>query len=139
MNSAEWEEIVRALHDLDSVEEGRPVAVRAADRLHRSATPEDVPRLLRLLQDESFFVREAVAWPLSELAGATHLAELLQAYQRGFDEGHDNDGFAAALADMAEVGPAAVRQALQPLVCSSDESLRRNAIWLLQFCGERSG
>src|SRR5262245_13534968 len=94
MLEREWEEVVDALRDLDDV----GAAVRAAEHLHRSATLDDVPRLLRLLQDERFFVREAAAWPLSELAGATYLQELLQAYQRGFDEGHDNDGFSAALA-----------------------------------------
>ena len=127
-----WDEIVEALHDLDDID----AAVRAAERLHRSATPDDVPRLLRLLQDESFFVREAAAWPLSELAGPQYLPELLQAYQRGFDQRHDNDGFSTTLIDMATSSPVAVREALQPLIDSTNESLRNNATWLLEFCSK---
>jgi hypothetical protein len=134
MNAEEWEKLVQVLRDLDSVHKGRSVAVRAAEHLHRSATSEDVPRLLILLQDENFFVCEAAAWPLTELTGATYLSELLLAYPRGFDEGHDNDGFSAALADMAQTDPASVRQALQPLVRSSDATMQGNANWLLRPC-----
>jgi hypothetical protein len=136
MNVADWEAIVHDLHDLDSMDADQPVALRAAERLHHSATVEDVPRLLRLLLDDNFFVREAAAWPLTEIAGASYLPELLHAYQRGLEEGHDNDGFSAALADLAQADPVAVRQTLQTLLPASDESTQRNATWLLQFCVE---
>jgi hypothetical protein len=136
MTITEWEEIVATLHDFDSFEGDVPVAIRAAEHLHRSARVEDVPRLLMLLEDENFFVREAAAWPLSELAGAKYLEELLRAYQRGFDDGHDNDGFSAALADMALMDPIGVKQALQSFLECADESMQGHATWLLQFCRE---
>ncbi len=71
---------------------------------------------------------------MTELAGVSHLPELLQAYQRGFQDGHDNDGFTAALIDLAESDPVAVAKALDPLTHSGDVALRDNAQWLLTFC-----
>ncbi len=109
----------------------------AATRLHKNASEEDVPRLRELLGDESFFVREAAAWPLTELAGPEHLHELLRAYQRGLDEGHDNDGFTTALIGMAEANPVRVRQSLEAIVHSGDTSMRENAHWLLTFCAPK--
>jgi len=133
MTSAEWNAIVSQLRsDVDP--DG---AVDAATRLHKGATGEDVPRLLELLQDESFFVREAAAWPLTELAGPDHLLELLRAFQRGLDEGHDNDGFTAALIDLAESEPGRVGRLLKALTSSDDESTRENAEWLLTFCAPK--
>jgi HEAT repeat protein len=130
MNDSDWVALVRDLNNIDDVD----VMVAAAERLHRTATPDDLPRLRALLLDHSFFVREAAAWPLSELAGATALAELFQAYQRGFDEGHDNDGFTAALIELAAVDPEGVRQALEALAKSGNEAMRQNAAWLMEFC-----
>ena len=86
------------------------------------------------MKDPNAFIREAAAWPLSELAGATALPELFQAYQRGLDEGEDNDGFSAALTEMAEADPAGVKAALDVLARSPDAALRENAEWLLEFC-----
>ena len=102
MNDSEWMALVR---DLRNVVVDVDVAVAASERLHRTATTEDMPRLRELLTDDSVFVREAAAWPLSELAGAAALPDLLVAYQRGFDEGHDNDGFSAALIELAAADP----------------------------------
>ena len=133
MNDSDWGALVRDLKNIDDVD----VAVGAGERLHRTATPEDVHRLGELLQDESFFAREAAAWPLSELAGAAALPQLFRAYQRGFDEGHDNDAFSAALADMAEADPEGVRRVLDVLVKADDPALRENAFWLLEFCKSR--
>jgi HEAT repeat protein len=130
MNDSDWSALVRDLRNVDDVD----VAVAAAERLHRTATPDDLPRLRALLLDDSFFVREAAAWPLSELAGATALAELFQAYQRGFDEGHDNDGFTAALIELAAADPEGVRQVLEALAKSGNEAMRENAAWLMEFC-----
>jgi len=130
MNDRDWAATVRELRSCDGVE----VAVSAAKRLHRTATEDDVPRLRELLTDDSFFVRESAAWPLSELAGAVALPELLRAYQRGFDEGHDNDGFTTALIDLAAADPKGVRTVLQRIADSGDQGLRDNAIWLMEFC-----
>lgn len=121
---------MRDLRNVDNVD----VAVRAAERLQRGATSEDLPRLKNLLGDEDFFVREAAAWPLSEIAGAAALPELLQAFQRGFDEGHDNDGFSTALVELAAADPEGVRRVLEDLVAAGDAATQINARWLLEFC-----
>jgi len=129
MNTSDWDLITQDLrNDLDP---DRMAA--AAARLHASATPEDIPKLRELLGDKSFFVREAAAWPLAELAGAACLSELLRAYQRGLDDGNDNDGFSAALIDLAQSDPRMV-EALVALTHSDDKALRGNAQWLLTFC-----
>ena len=44
------------------------------------ASTEDLTRLLILLNDDDFFLREAAAWPISELAGPSSLRDLLIAY-----------------------------------------------------------
>jgi len=62
------------------------------------------------------------------------LPELFRAYQRGFDEGHDNDGFSTALIEMAAADPNGVRTKLAELVTSGDPATQENARWLLQFC-----
>lgn len=93
MKKQEWDELIEALRATDNVER----AVAAADKLHKSAALEDLPRLVEILKDQDFRVREAAAWPVSELAGPAALPELLESLQRGFDEGHDNDGFQALL------------------------------------------
>ena len=133
MTEDDWAAVVRDLRNANDV----AVMVAAAERLHRAATPEDLPRLRALLNDESFFVREAAAWPLSELAGAQALPELFHAYQRGFDQRHDNDGFSAALIELAAADPEGVRKVLDTLAASDDAAVRENAAWLMAFCGPR--
>src|SRR4051812_14431106 len=96
--SDEWAVMLSCLRDYDD-SEGMAAAVA---RLHRDATQEDLPMLRRLLQDPDENIREAAAWPLSELAGPSALPELLAAYQRGLEDGHDCDGFTTALIDLAE-------------------------------------
>ena len=130
MNESEWSRIEADLRngtDLD-------LMVGAAERLHRAASSEDVGRLRELLADDDFFVREAAAWPLSELAGVSHLPALLHALRRGIEEGHDNDGLTAALVDLAESEPAAVRTALEALIDSPRSDVQEEARWLMQFC-----
>jgi hypothetical protein len=72
--------------------------------------------------------------PLAEIAGTQHLPELLRAYQRGFEEGHDNDGFTAALLEIPVVYPLEDKKALIALTKSSEDPLRGHAEWLLTFC-----
>jgi HEAT repeat protein len=129
MNTAAWDAVVAQLEALDN----RSVA--AAARLHKEATLEDVPRLLALLESgDNFFVREAAAWPLAELVGPRVLRELFRAYQRGLDEGQDNDGFTTALLEVAGIYPREARVALADLAASADEPIRGHAKWLLDFC-----
>ncbi|HQR99006.1 MULTISPECIES: hypothetical protein [unclassified Polaromonas] len=129
MEATAWTEIMSAL-DAQSVE----TCVAAAERLHAEADADDVPKLLALLETGDFFAREAAAWPLAELAGPTVLAELLKAYQRGFDEGHDNDGFTAALLEIPALFPDQVRASLASYIATAVEPARGHALWLLEFC-----
>ena len=129
MKYTAWNEIVSALSSCEI-----SVCVQAAERLQAEADLSDVPKLLTLLDSKDFFVREAAAWPLAELVGSKVLPELLVAYQRGFDEGHDNDGFSAALLEIPALHPIEVQQALEILVKSSSGSTKSNAEWLLAFC-----
>jgi HEAT repeat protein len=126
MNEQEWIEIVQALgaSDIDS-------AVDAAERLDVRASVDDVPRLLTLLRNEDFFIREAAAWPLCHLTGHLVLKELFAAYQLGFEQGHDNDGFTAALLDM---DLAKAKKPLGALLEIGDEIEKSHAAWLLEFC-----
>lgn len=109
------------------------IAVSACDRLKAAASLEDRDRLLELLKHHDFFVREAAAWPLAELMGPRVIEELLVAYQRGFDEGHDNDGFSTALIEIPDFHPE-TQAVLAELISHSDGKIRENALWLLEFC-----
>lgn len=130
MEPKSWDEIVLALEARD-VE----TAVAAAARLHAEANLDDVPNLLGLLKDGcDFFVREAAAWPLAELAGPTVIRELFTAYQRGFDEGHDNDGFTVALLEIPALHPAEIKPTLERMASSEAVPMRELAKWLLEFC-----
>jgi hypothetical protein len=130
MNDKEWEDLIQGLRGIDHAD----AAAAAATRLHKAATSDDLPRLTDLLEDDDFFVREAAAWPVSELAGPSALRELLVAYQRGFDDGQDNDGFTTALIDLVETDRNASRQVLEALAQEGDAAMRENAMWLLDFC-----
>lgn len=133
MNLNAWNEIVSGLSNPDV-----PTCVAAASKLYADATPEDIPRLLSLLDSDDFFVREAAAGPLAALAGPAAQPQLLKAYQRGFDEGHDNDGFSAALLEIpALFGPEATR-AIASLAQTAEGTMKGHALWLLEFC-EKDG
>ena len=130
MEDRAWSELVSAL-SARSVEE----SVAAATRLHAEADAGDVPKLLALLKSGDFFIREAAAWPLAELAGPAALGDLLVAYQRGLDEGHDNDGFTAALLEIPALFPSETPAALAGIIAAAEEPIRGHAEWLLEFCG----
>jgi hypothetical protein len=129
MKATAWSTIVAALSDRNV-----STCVEAAARLHSEAQSEDIPNLLALLQSDDFFIRESAAWPLAELGGPTVLRELLVAYQRGFDEGHDNDGFTAALLEIPALHSKEARLVLERLAKSTEEPMRAHVCWLLEFC-----
>ena len=129
MKTSAWNEIVSALDASDV-----STCVEAASRLHAEADVEDVPKLLALLENDSFFVREAAAWPLAELVGPAVLPQLFSAYQRGFDEGHDNDGFTAALLEIPFLFRTETKPSLTNLIKVASEKTRGHAQWLLEFC-----
>ena len=119
MNDQEWNKLIEALRATDNIDR----AVAAAGTIHKTSAIEDLPRLMELLKDQDFFVREAAAWPVSELAGPAALPELLVALQRGFGEGHDNDGFQTALIELAEANRTDIETYLH--------ASRNRLIWLL--------
>jgi len=129
METTVWNTIVSALSHPSVA-----ACVEAAARLQAEAGTEDIPNLLALLESDDFFIREAAAWPLAELTGPTVLPELLSAYQRGFDEGHDNDGFTAALLEIPALHPKEAKLALERIAKSTEEPMRGLAHWLLEFC-----
>jgi hypothetical protein len=128
MEATAWSEIVAGLNEAD-VE----VCVAAASRLHAEADVDDIPKLLELLESDNFFIREAAAWPLAELAGPAVLTDLLAAYQRGFDEGHDNDGFSAALLEVPALFPEEAKSCLKRIAAAAGEPMRGHALWMLGF------
>ena len=66
MSDKDWQALIDTLRDGDASE-----LAAAASRLHKSATSVDVPRLINLLDDDDFFVRErGVSGPRS-VAGIT--------------------------------------------------------------------
>ncbi len=128
--TAAWDALVVALRNFEESDQ----ACAVSDRLHKETTLQDVPRLMTLLQDRDAFVREAAAWPLSELVGVPALRDLLVAYQRGLDEGLDNDGFTAALIDLVQVHSSESALVLRSLAQNGDSDMQENALWLLEFC-----
>jgi HEAT repeat protein len=129
MDAGTWKELNDALRDERNVER----AARACTQLQEQATAEDVPRLMEMLNDSDFFIREAAAWPLTQLAGLAALPQLLAALQRTFDDGHDGDGFQTALIELVEADKPAARRVLDGLLGTRDEAMRENARWLLEF------
>ena len=130
MNQAQWDALVKALRDATNIDR----AADAAQSLQRTATREDVPRLLSLLADDSFFVREAAAWPLSDLGVTEALPQLLEAIHRGVQDGHDNDGLSAAVADLAEMNRVPAEAEVNRILKNGPPHLREYALWLLEFC-----
>ena len=135
MDAQAWKELNEALRDARDAKR----AAGAARQLHEKATAEDIPRLMEMLKDRDFFIREAAAWPLAELAGLGALPQLLVALQRTFDDGHDGDGFQTALIELVELDKPAARQVLNDLLKAGDKGIRENAMWLLEFCETAPG
>jgi hypothetical protein len=129
MEIERWNQLV---HDLEGDDIER--MVEASEYLQRESTDEDIPRLLELLHRSSFVVREAAAWPLASIGGPRFLPELFDAYQKGFDEGYDNDGFSTALIELVELHKDEARTNLRSLLESPNPLYRENATWLLDFC-----
>ena len=52
----------------------------------------------------------------------------------GFDDGHDNDGFTAALLELPYLALVATREAASNLSVTAEEPMKGHAEWLLTFC-----
>ena len=66
------------------------------------------------------------------MAGAHVLPQPLAAYQRGFDDGHDNDGFSAALLEIPALFPESQSVVARQLETAKG-TLREHLEWLLTF------
>ena len=129
MDEDRWRELVGRIEG-DDVEQ----MAEASEMLEKESTADDIPRLLELLSHTDLVVREAAAWPLSIVGGPALLPKLFDAYQQAFDEGHDNDGFLAALIQLVELRKDESRLVLAELSASSNPIYRQNAKWLSEFC-----
>ncbi len=129
MEDDRWRQLVTEIQG-DDIE----LMVEACDLLQNEAEAPDIPRLLELLQHESSVVREAAAWPLAIVGGPVVLPELFSAFQRGYDEGLDNDGFTTALIELVQLHPDNSRKKLLDLRNSSNKAFQKYAVWLLEFC-----
>jgi HEAT repeat protein len=130
MTEEQWRDLTAALRDTGSLDR----AAAAASTLQALASAEDVPRLLSLLEDPDFFVREAAAWPLSDLGCTEALPALIRARRLGSAVGHDNDGLNAAMTDLVSMNAPAARPILERLKKSPDAYASETAQWLLDFC-----
>lgn len=97
------------------------------------AAEAHVPELYSLLNDESFVIREAAAYPLARLEGVKALPLLFQAFTHGFREGHDNDGLSEIIAHLLETNQREAVPLLLQMLKSPDEEIRANAAWALGF------
>ena len=129
MDDLRWTELVRDIKG-DNIER----MVEASECLLNEAEESDVPRLLALLKSEDSVVRESAAWALALVGGPTVLLDLFDAYQRGLDEGFDNDGFTAALIELVSRKKADSRERLLQLCESPTPYIQKYAKWLLEFC-----
>ena len=128
MSKQNWSRLIEDLRS-SNVEH----AVRASEKISEIADENNIPELYSLLNDESFFVREAVAFPLVRLEGVDALAPLLQAYKRGFHDGHDNDGLNFAIVELLEENQEEAAPLLLNMLKKSDSETRKFAAWALGF------
>jgi len=128
MSKPTWSQLIQDLHgeDIDR-------SVNACQKIYEVANESHVPELYSLLNDESFFIREAAASPLARLEGVKALPYLFQAYTRGFQDNHDNDGLTATITDLLEEKAEEVAPLLLEMLQSPDSETRANAAWALGF------
>jgi len=129
MSSDDWDETVRAIRDLDRIDE----AVAACGTLDRIADASRTSALYALLDDEEFFVREAAATPLARLEGVRALPALFRAATRGELDGHDNDGLTATICDVLAAESRAAAPLLLEMLTSADAATRAHGAWALGF------
>jgi len=104
--------------------------------LNETVSDKDLSILLEAIKSESsnFFVREILSEPIIRLGGVKVLPELLTAFQKNFDEGHDNDSFQLFLTELAEEHPNNVKRILKELSKNATKPEMENIEWLLEYC-----
>lgn len=128
MIKSNWSELIQDLRSED-IER----AIDACEKISELADETNVAELYLLLNDESFFVREAAASPLARLDGVRALPSLFQAHKRGSQDGHDNDGLTATIVELLEAKQEEVTPLLLNMVRSTDHETRQRAAWALGF------
>lgn len=123
---------IRRLESCDDID----AQLAAFQELKATVTIRDLPVLLEALPSDrsNFAVRELLAEPAIHLAGAGALPELMAAFRKNFEEGHDNDGFQRLLVDLAEADREGVRIGLQKLARHANKAELEDINWLLEFC-----
>lgn len=129
MPQSYWIQLINDLRNGEDVER----AVKACETISKIADESHVPDLYVLLQDESFFVREAAADPLAGLEGVTALPALFQALTRGAQDGHDNDGLSSTIIGLLEAHQATAAPVLLAMLGAADAETRAHAAWALGF------
>ena len=123
---------------IDFLINGRDVDTQLSEfeQLKASVTENDLPLLLQTIKSETcgFWVRELLSEPIIDLAGAKALPELFVALQKNYEEGHDNDSFAAFLMDLAESDPIGVKKQLVKMGKTASPSELKDINWLLEHC-----
>lgn len=134
MLQSDWSQLIQELQS-DDID----LSIRACEIISKAADQTNVPELYALLQDESFFVREAVAEPLARLEGARALPALFNAYTRGIQEGHDNDGLSFTIVELLKSLPKETAPILLEMLKDSDGETRANAAWASGFIASDIG
>ena len=128
MNIADTIKFLESGKDVDA-------QLEAFEQLNASVTDADLPALLAALEStSSFWVRELLAEPIIRLSGAKALPQLMKAFRKNYDEGHDNDGFETFLVELAESDSERVRVELQKLAPTARKEEMEDINWLLEYC-----
>ena len=108
----------------------------AFEKLNATATEEDLPQLLTLLNSErnGFWERELLSEPISNLGGAQCLPQLFEAADKNTKEGHDNDSFNHFLTEIAWADSEGCEKTLRKMLSAKDYKHKEKAKWLLTFC-----
>lgn len=130
MNNEEWALALKILRDESDLEK----AGQAAVDFPKMVSQDDIPRLVEILGDNDFVIREIAAVALCELKAISFLEQILVALQKGFDDGHDNDSLQGSLWAMVGANKAAVKAKLSEIRNGADEKLIENIDWLMEFC-----
>jgi HEAT repeat protein len=124
-----WKAAVNDLTTSDDVDR----LVAAYTRIADEADESHLRGLYILIEDESFYTREAAAEALARLEGLRALPQLLQALTRGKQDGHDNDGLSTTIVGVLEAYPEKSHALLLPMLQNLSDDVRSNAAWSLGF------
>ncbi len=132
MSQQAWSQLI---HDLRSADVKR--VVLASEKIDATADSSHIAELYELLNDDSFFVREAAVVPLARLEGIEALPSLFQAMTRGLEDGRDNDGLVATIAHLLQTNQEKASLLLLNMIKDQDKEVRLNAAWALGFVASR--